>query len=165
MSKYLTRENITLTLSIFGSLGTFFTWLYIFIKNRKNFDIKIVGHLYGYDNKSLLIFVSLTNKSRLPISITDIRIKMFDSIYQCGKIPVKVHEVTTKCKGEILSHHEYFSLSFPISLPELGGASGYLFFDFPELVAQPLSSQVTLLISSNRGKTVEKRLSLGRILD
>lgn len=158
-------EYITLALSILGCLGSLFSWLYIFFKNKKNFFVQIVGHRYGYDNKSLLLFVSFTNKSRLAISITDIGVKLNNTIYQCRKIPVIAYQDKIICKNEILAHHEYFSLSFPITLPELSGTSGYIFFDFPELVAEPMPTEVSLLISSNRGRPVEKTLSLGKRLD
>lgn len=165
MKELLTKENITLSLSILGCLGSLFSWIYIYVKNRKNFDVKIVGHRYGYDNKSLLLFASFTNKSRLAISITDIGVKLNNSIYQCRKVPIIAYQNTVRCKDEILAHHEYFTFSFPITLPELSGTSGYIFFDFPELVAEPIPTEVSLLISSNRGRTVEKTLSLEGILD
>ncbi len=158
-------EYITLGLSVLGCLGSLFSWLYILSKNRKNFDTRIVGHRYGYDNKSLLLFVSFINKSRLAISITDMGIKLNGAIYQCRKIPVIAYQNTISRKDEILAHHEYFSLSFPITLPELSGTSGYILFEFPEFAAEPTPTEVSFLISSNRGRTVEKTLSLGEHLD
>lgn len=158
-------EYITLGLSLLGCLGSLFSWLYILFKNRRNFDMNIVGHRYGYDNKSLLLFVSFTNKSRLAVSITDIGVKFNSTIYQCGKIPVIAYQNTVRCKDEILAHHEYLSLSFPITLPALSGTSGYIFFDFPESIVQPAPTEVSFLISSNRGQALEKTLALGKFLD
>ena len=161
---YFSKDNITLILSILGCIGSLLSWLYIFFQNRKCFDIEIVGHLFGYDQKSLLIFASFTNKSHLPITITNINVKLGDSFYTCAKIPVVAHRERTTCKGEVLSQHEHMSLAFPITLQSLGGVSGYILFEFPESVSQPESTRASFVISTNRGRSVEKKLSLGHPL-
>lgn len=161
---YFSKDNIALILSILGCIGSLLSWLYIFFQNRKCFDMEIIGHLFGYDQKSLLIFASFTNKSHLPITITNINVKLGDSFYTCAKIPVVAHRERTTCKGEVLSQHEHMSLAFPITLQSLGGVSGYILFEFPESVSQPESTQASFVISTNRGRSVEKKLSLGRPL-
>lgn len=164
ITSLFSKDNITLTLSILGCIGSFLSWLYIFFQNRKCFEMEIIGHLWGYDQKSLLIFASFTNKSHLPISITSISFKLENSFYTCSKIPEVALEKRTTCKGKVLSQHEYMSLAFPIVLQALGGSSGYVFFEFPEAIPQPESTQASFVISTNRGKSVEMTLSLGRSL-
>lgn len=40
----LTRDNITLALSIFGAVGTLLSWILSAVQNRQSLKIKIVGH-------------------------------------------------------------------------------------------------------------------------
>lgn len=65
----------------------------------------------------------------------------------------------------ITSHHEYRTLSLPITLSSLGGTSGYVYFEFPEADFQTGATHLKFLIGSNRGKVAERTLSLGRPLD
>lgn len=48
VSKLLTRENITLALSIFGSIGTLITFISSYLHTRKNLKIKISRAGYGH---------------------------------------------------------------------------------------------------------------------
>lgn len=164
LQSLLTKENITLFLSILGVLGSFSSWVYIFIKNRKNINFRIVGQRYC-DDHSLLIYMMFTNKSRLPIAITNIGVYINSTFYSCIEIPVVALEETTRCKTEIISHHEYKSLPMPIVIPGLGGTSGYVYFEFPEAVLQSDTTHLTFRLSTNRGKAIERKLSLGRHLD
>lgn len=106
-----------------------------------------------------------TNKSRLPIAITNIGVYINSTFYSCIEIPIVALEETTRCKNEIISHHEYKSLPMPIVISGLGGTSGYVYFEFPEVVFQSDTTHLTFRLSTNRGKAIERKLSLGRHLD
>lgn len=160
-----TRDNITLLLSIFGSVGTLSSWIFTIIKNRKNLCIQLIGRRFSDDACSLLVYAMFENKSHLPISITGISVQLDSIWYPCEKIPLTTFTETTRCKDKILSRHEYQSLPLPIFITGLGGTSGYVYFEFPESSLPPDATQMTFLISTNRGKPVEKKLSLGRQLD
>lgn len=160
ITHFLTKENITFALSIFGSFGTLFTLLHTFLINRKQLRMKISGHIFG-DTKMLVIYASFENMSRLPISITDICIRINDILYPCVQPPIVAYEETKRVKGNIVSHRECTSLPLPINLSSLGGSSGYVCFEFPPNAFQPEATELTFLISSNRGKVFEKRLPLG----
>ena len=68
-----TRENITLALSIFGSVGTVSTWIYNYIRTRKSFTVELNG--YRFSPKGLLLHIQFINKSTLSLSINEIAIK------------------------------------------------------------------------------------------
>lgn len=74
VSKLLTRENITLALSIFGSIGTLITFISSYLHTRKNLKIKISRSGYGRSTPKMLISLTFENQSRLPISITSIKV-------------------------------------------------------------------------------------------
>lgn len=163
LKELFTRDNITLALSIFGSIGTICTWLYNYIKIRKSFTIELNG--YRFNPKGLLLHVQFVNKSTLSLSINEIAIKHNEIEYPCSKIPQKVLETTHKVGKEIVSHKEYYSLEFPINLPPLCGASGYLYFSSDSENFPKLSTETTVIIRSNRGRAVEKKLPLTNLLN
>lgn len=160
----LTRENITLALSIFGSIGTLCITIHRIIFNRKNVNTRIVGHNFANGN-SLLLYISFENKSRLPISITYISVLINETWYSCVAYPVIALEETNRVGGKIISHYEYKTLSFPVNLSALGGTSGYVFFEFPEAFFQTEPTHMNFSISSTRGIVLKKKLSLGDPLD
>ena len=160
ISSLLTKENITFVLSIFGSIGTFFTLMHTLLINRKLIHMKICGHIFG-DTKMLIIYASFENMSRLPISITDVCVKIDDILYPCVQPPIVAYEETKKVKGVVVSHREQMSLSMPINLSSLGGSSGYICFEFPPNAFLSDSTELNFLVFSNRGKVLEKKLPLG----
>lgn len=161
----LTRENITLFLSIFGSIGALSSWIYTVMKNRKNLNIEIIGQRFSDDSCSLLVYAMFENKSRLPISITGLSVQLNSIWYPCERIPITTLTETTRCGKEILSHHEYRSMPLPIFITGLGGTSGYLYFEFPESSLPVDATTLSFLVLTNRGKAIEKKLSLGRQFD
>ncbi len=165
LHNFITRDNVTLALAIFGSFGTLFSWLFVFLKNRKNLKIHIVGYRFSDDNHSLLIYAMFENRSRLPISITGIYVDIENILYSCEKIPITAFEETIRSGKEIISHREYRSMNLPISIPGLGGTSGYIYFEFPLVSVKPSSKHLNFQLLTNRGKIVQNSLPLGRFLD
>ena len=164
MSHIFTKENITFALSIFGSLGTLFTLIHTFLINRKQLQMRVNGHVFGDAKKMIVLYVSFANKSRLPISVTDICIKIDDTYYPCLQPPIIAYEETKKVNGAVVSHRAISSLSIPINISSLSGTSGYICFEFPEVSFPSNATELTFSVSSNRGKVFEKKLPLGRPL-
>lgn len=163
LASLFTRDNITLALSIFGSIGTVFTFIHTFITNRKTVNVRIIGHRFS--DESLLIYMAFENNSRLPISITGISVSIEEITYPCIEPPVIALETTHRTGKTITSHHEYKTLNLPINLSSLGGASGYVYFEIPEANSQNNAIQLMFSINSNRGLVIKKKLSLGHLLD
>lgn len=158
-----TRSNITLALSLFGAIGTSLTWIHNYLQTRKNFSVEIIA--CDLSTEGLLLYIRITNNSSLPLSINEIELSIGTKSYICEKYPLKVIEQTHKRGKTVLSHHEYFSMAFPINLQPFCGESGYLYFssekdDFPQL-----STPLTLIIRTNRGREVQKTLELKDQLD
>ena len=158
-----TKDNITFALAAFGSIGTAISCGYRLITNRKNLDFNIIGQ--RSDSESILLYMAFVNKSRLPISITSISVNINGVFHSCQEIPITTFEETTRCKGEIISHHVYKSIPLPFTIPGLGSTSGYVYAEFPEVKPQPDATHLTFQVSTNRGKVIEKTLSLGHHLD
>ncbi len=78
MLEYFTRENITMALAIFGSLGTIFCAIYYLVTHKVKVKINVTG--YRLTNTSLLLYVTFTSKSARPsltsLSNTQIKVSM-----------------------------------------------------------------------------------------
>lgn len=152
--KLFTKDNITFVLAIIGSLGTIFS----VIAQRKNISLSIES--YSFKNRTLLMYVAFTNRSRLPISILNISIVQNKICYPCVYMPTAVVEYTRRSGKELLGYREELSIQFPISLSSLAGSSGYLYFDKLPQNYPDAPTAVTLEVSTNRGRAKRMRLSI-----
>lgn len=164
LCSFISRDNITLILAVFGSFGTLINWISSFISNRRNLDIRIVGYRQDAPH-ALLLYMSFMNNSRLPISISDISIEIEGVRHSCQKIPITALEEEIRRNGHSLFHYVHKTMEFPISISGLNGTSGYAYFSFPEATLQSGATRLNFLISTNRGKAIETSLELGRHLD
>ena len=149
-----TKENITFALALFGSAGTAYT----LFSQRRKFSISI--HYYSYKNRSLIIYASFTNSSHLPVSISNVSIVVDNVCYPCVYVPTKVVEYTHRVGKEIVGKKEIMSIQFPVSLLALAGSSGYLYFDTLPDTYPDDSTEVTLEVSTSRGKAKRMKLSV-----
>lgn len=153
-SKLFTKENITFALAVFGSLGTAYT----LFSQRKRFSLSV--HYYSYKNRSLLLYVSFTNNSHLPVSISNVSVVIDNVCYPCVYVPTKVWDYTRTVGKEVVSRRETFSIQFPVSLSALAGSSGYIYFDTLPDTYPDAPTEVTLEVSANRGKAKRMKLSV-----
>lgn len=152
--KLFTKENTTFALALFGSAGTAYT---LFLQRRK-FSLYI--HYYSYKNRSLIMYVSFTNHSHLPVSISNVSIVHDGICYPCVYVPTRVKEYMRKMGNEIISQIEIMSVHLPISLLSLAGSSGYLYFDILPDTYPDIATEVILEVSTSRGKAKRMKLSV-----
>lgn len=152
--KIFTRNNITFALALLGSAGTAYT----FISQRRKISLSI--HYYSYKNRSLLMYVSFTNCSRLPISITNVSIVQNDICYPCVYIPAKVLDYAHRIGKGTVGYKEIMSIQFPVYLSALAGSSGYLYFDTLPDTYPDAPKEVTLEVSTSRGRAKRMKLSV-----
>lgn len=151
-SRIFTKDNITFALALFGSAGTAYT----LFSQRRKFSVCI--HYYSYKNRSLIMYVSFTNNSHLPISISNVSVVIDNICYPCVYVPAKVLDYTHRIGKEIVGKKEIMSIQFPVSLLALAGSSGYLYFDTLPDTCPDAPTEVTLEVSTSRGKA--KRMKL-----
>lgn len=154
---FLTRENITLFLSIVGALGTLCSAISSILKNRKNINIQI-AKLYKLNN-IIWLYILLENKSRTAISINRISLCLSDKVISASQISKKIHKVDITSAGKTTSSKTDYSIAFPIYLPELGCSSGYLYFVLPPEAAKNFPTELTFQVGTNRGKVTQKKLA------
>lgn len=152
-------RTITLCLAIFGSAGTLYTLISAFVVNRVSLELKI-EQCTLIQKGGASFYVSICNRSRLPISITDICILNQNKFYSCNHIPTLVITKQETSGNKVVHREDYKSLPIPISLSSLSGTSGYLSFSFPLEDFEVLNQQLTFQISTNRRKRQQMTLQL-----
>lgn len=163
LKEILTRENITLALSIFGSLGTFITLFFSFFTTRKNLKISITSATYKPDDECLALIFCFENRSRLPICVTSISAKPNPYEIKLKPHPNYVGNIKYKENGEIVHRHFEFDLNFPIDIAQLSARSGFVLFDIPQDVLQNFSTPLSFQVRSTRGRAQKIELKPDQI--
>lgn len=120
----------TFVLALIGSLGTAYSVIMTFYWHRISIDCNIVE--YCPSNDALIVYMSFTNHSRLPISITDICVWNDCVLYSCVHTQEIIKTVSRTLNNGQTYQEAIHSASLPINLPSLSGTSGYVYFLFPQ---------------------------------
>ena len=88
---------ITFGIAVAGFLMSLATWVKDFITQRKHIEGKVLD-IKSYKNVTYMDLL-IENRSRLPISITDISLALGGIAYHCAPLPVLVLEHTRSRKG------------------------------------------------------------------
>lgn len=152
----------TFVLALIGSLGTAYSVIMTFYWHRISVDCSIVEYCPTKD--AFIAYMSFTNNSRLPISITDISIQNNCISYSCVHTPEIVKTVSRKLNTKQSYQEAIHSTPLPINLPSLSGTSGYVYFLFPQENFEVSSKSLTVELSTNRHMTLRKTLSLEKSL-
>lgn len=112
------------------------------------------------DKKYDLIYLRyrISNKSQLPISITDARLIVGDAYYNSGIHEYKVQEFTSLKTGE--KYGTIYTTVLPIQLGNLGAASGYFSFLVPPGLLSGNEKIMTIELCMTRGKPIKQRYHL-----
>lgn len=154
--------KFTFILALIGSLGTAYSAIMTFYWHRVSVDCKVIEYCPAKD--ALVIYMSFTNHSRLPISITDICIWNNCVLYSCIHTPEIVKTLRRTSKDKLVYQEPVFSIPLPINVPSLSGTSGYLYFLFPQENFEVDAKSLTFELSTNRHLTLRKTLSLEKSL-
>lgn len=162
-STLLNRENITLCLSIIGSLGAVISAVSAFIRNRKRIKVSVIG--YRHDRRLYTFWLLIENRSRLPISVNAFSIKADNGTCMCVLSQKVAIESVRRVGSKVVSSREYLSANFPINLPGLSSCSALILFEPLEQLLKADSKSVTFQVHTNRGKVSQIELSLVGLLD
>ena len=163
MLEYLTRENITLALSIFGSIGTLVTFISSYLTKRKNLKINIVSCTYKRPINTLILIISFENRSSLPIAITSISATINKRPFKPIRYPHCVGEYTQKNGNEVIDRKFTYNLPLPVDIHQLSAVSGHVLFDISPSELEKLSTPLTLAICSTRGRVQKIELQPNQI--
>ena len=140
-----TLENITLFLSIFGSLGT--VWNIVKSRRKLMFDVKQMGIVNG----DLVIFSQVINQSNLSISIYDVSLRLGNQYIFCEKDLRSVGSFRHTVGNVLMRDHHQYTPEFPIVIGGFGGSISNLLFELPQGTSIDLSKPLILRVSTSRG--------------
>lgn len=100
----------------------------------------------------------ISNRSQLPISITDTQLIIDDVYCNSGIHEYKVQEFTSLKTGE--KYGTILSTVLPIQLGNLGAASGYFSFLVPPGLLSGNEKVVTIELCMTRGKPIKQEFHL-----
>jgi hypothetical protein len=148
---------------VFGGAGTLLTWFFAWLKTRKNISIRIIKicKIKGL----LVMYASIINRSGTPITIENISVIIDGNVFSCYEFPTKIFTRTKSTGQTVTDTEDYLTIQFPISLSSLAGKSGYFAFEIQQEDLEKLSTPLIVQVSSNRGKTIEKKLAFERETD
>lgn len=159
LSTVFTRANITLALSIFGAAGTLVTFISSYLTKRKNLKINITSATYRKGLRWLLCDITFENRSRLPIAITSISVTINNKTIEPKPYPCCVNSYTHRIGNEVIDRKFEYNLKLPADIQQLGALSGHVLLDISPEVLENLSTPLTFVIRSTRGRVQKIELS------
>ncbi|NBI08362.1 hypothetical protein [Senegalia massiliensis] len=127
MIKYLTKENIALTLSIISIVLAVISFIKTLINEYVRLNISYISHFSHEVNNetTILIFMTITNKSRLPISLSSAYLEIDNKKYHFDWRPQEVLSETTKINNQIVDRKVTYTIPMPQTILGLGALGGY----------------------------------------
>ncbi len=147
------RENITLALSLFGAIGTFFTFISTCFSKRKN--LKITVNRIAHNNNIAMMSVTFENRSSLPITIVSVNLKSGNRIIHFDEYPKCAKEYKHLNGTEIVDRKFLYNLNFPVSIDQFGASSGYILLEISQEDLERISTPLIFQVHSTRGSVQE----------
>ncbi|WP_159649131.1 hypothetical protein [Erysipelothrix aquatica] len=151
------KDSISLILSIFSSVSIVIGWIVTYWKNRINIELEITG-LEIISKDRYVLRLNLINNSKSPLVITDIVYSVGNSVFNSdiSFMPFMFPALHGK------------ELNIPNTQPPLNispttGVSFYTQIVFLEQSHLLPANKATLLVRSNRSRSVEFEFELDKI--
>ena len=146
-----TFDMISITISIIGLLGGFSSWFYMWLKSRLNIRIRILSKLIKSRTNFILLYMSFSNESTLPVAITAINLVTEDRTTSCLEVPDVVLSRTSRSGSTVTNQEKHYSMEIPINIPALSATSGYVLFPVEPDTRLPESNILSFEVHTNRG--------------
>ena len=149
LTNFLTRDNITLAIALLGAYGT----VSVYIKQRLKLSVTFLGRSNFSGQTSLEL--QIENKSSIPVSITQIRLRVGQDEVAVSRRPYLVIPGHPNTRNPHLAEDTY-SFQFPIRLESFEATSGYISLPpkvriLDEGTEKIPLTPVTLIIVTTRG--------------
>jgi hypothetical protein len=156
ISTWVTQENITLGVAIFGLLLSFYNLIKDFLGSRNKIHI-ICRSRWSENAKEKPYFIFnlvLENNSKLPVAVSRMFLLSCKSKFEFQYSATNVWEFTTTKSGEMITRKTIDTVEIPVTLPGLGVTGGYfkVFVDSNVIDVYKTSTTATFEIFTNRGK-------------
>lgn len=148
-------------ISISAFILSLINTIYLLFSNKKHIDFVINSYSsYKVKNKTFYIFnIEIYNKSRLPISITNIIFNDIHNEFQVIKSPRLILEKEKTQNSQIKLHQELHSAKFPININGLSSIQSFIVMygsnDYKNLTS-------LIKVCTNRGK-IKKHINFNNL--
>lgn len=129
------------------------TWITKLIHDDLKISITPVAILSARD--LVMLQVTIENKSRRPVSVTNIVFDTSRGLVPCAQISQRYLTNTHRTGGEITYQHHEMSLGLPVYLGDCGAVSGVLLFFDDAQILEPGAKEQTVRVSTTRGALIE----------
>lgn len=149
----LSNGDIALWISVITFVMSAASWIRVFLVERRR--LRFTVQLFKAREHTAYMVLMIENKSRMPIAISRISLKLNGKLADCTPFPAKV--IGTKSADVETST---YSAKIPIQLDGLSSTSCIVLFeDIPSEIPS-LSTHLNFEVLTNRGRTVKKTLQL-----
>ena len=151
-------EIVTFVIAIAGFLLSLTSWIKDFVTQRVRLDVQITTAGRNEALSAIFCYFAIANRSRLPISITNIELSQPGTQIACVPVPKLVFEGLRKEGSYVVERRPEYSTAMPVQIQSLGGVTVLAQFEhLPEKIPADATS-LNLVICTNRGRP--KRMTL-----
>ena len=148
-------------LGILGFIISAINLIHYFVSHSVNLEITVLEYkLKEYTNGNVLMQVQymLSNKSQLPISITNMEMVVNDKLYPTERRTHTLDIYYYKVNGQTVDRNPIYNSYTPINLESLGSTLGDFVYILPPEVEPDYRNGMLFEISTNRSQAVRKKL-------
>lgn len=154
----ITASQVTFWIAVAGFIMSLASWVKDIAVNRRKIEARILE--FHANSSAAYMYLLISNKSRLSIAVSSVSLVLGDLMASCTPVPKCVADYTRKSGKEVIERRFEYSASLPVAITGLGGTTAiFLFENLPQQIPAD-AKDLTLLIGTNRGKPVKKKLSL-----
>lgn len=148
---------ISLIISIISIVISLYNFIVNLVSHHRRINIRIENcWISKYDTTdTLVIYISVENKSQLPISITRLQVVIQNKYHDSNFLPDHIGK--TSIGSENKENHFYTS-RLPINLASLSSVKEHFAFDIPRNSIKKDEKVLEFKICTNRGKAITKKL-------
>ncbi len=151
----LSRENILATISIAAFLMSLLSWIFAWFRRRLRINLTTIAYEANEKRSpyrgSRIIYLTLENPSNTPVVIRHFFLGSKQGKVQCCLLPVRIGGKTVNENGRSSCVAEYFSASFPITLPALAADNYLLLFEDASHILATGATEANLEVVTTRG--------------
>ena len=139
-------------ISVIALVVSISTALSNWILNKQNLKIKIISDNHILD-RTLVVHFEITNKSRQPVKLISIQLKVDNKLYKSAFIPLPIKGDGYDINGKIIKY-EITSIELPYSFSAYDGLDTYAHFSI--LSKLNYEGKAKLIFNTTRGRIVKK---------
>lgn len=154
----ISTNQITFWIAVAGFVMSLATWIKDLLTQRKKLAAHVL-HLKVVKDE-LHMHLLIENRSRLPISVTRLELIQGKVRTSCTALPSLMFRSFISSGNTVSNERRDYSTPLPYSLSSLGAMTVLVRFEDLEQTPPLDATNLTLAVSTNRGRKVQMKLEL-----